>query len=69
MYKSKEIRILLIQRDMTVTQLANKLGMGQSTLSKKLKKDDFTQSELQDIATALDVKYISYFQDNEGKRI
>lgn len=61
-----KIKILLIKKGMTATQLAEKLGMTQPNLSKKMKKDNFTMQELQQIAEVLEVKFeANFILDNE----
>lgn len=63
---SKAIKILMIKNEMTASDLAAKINMSQSTLSKKLKKDDFSESELVLIANALNARHISYFETIDG---
>ena len=53
MAMAEKVRILLVKRKITVTDLANRLGMSQSNLSNKLSRDNFNEKELQEIAEAL----------------
>ena len=53
MAMAKKVRILLVKRKITVTDLAKRLGMSQSNLSNKLSRDNFNEKELQEIAEAL----------------
>lgn len=53
MAMAEKIRILLVKRKITVTDLAKRLGMSQSNLSNKLSRDNFNEKELQEIAEAL----------------
>lgn len=53
MAMAEKVRILLVKRKMTVTDLAKRLGMSQSNLSNKLSRDNFNEKELQEIAKAL----------------
>ncbi|OMC81834.1 hypothetical protein BK128_21430 [Viridibacillus sp. FSL H7-0596] len=69
MTTSKKIKLLLVQHDMTATELAKKINISQPALSQKMKKDDFTESELESIAKAFNAKYISYFEFDDGSRI
>ncbi|HWI48499.1 MAG TPA: helix-turn-helix transcriptional regulator [Rummeliibacillus sp.] len=69
MKTSKKIKLLLTQHDMTITQLAKMLNISQPALSQKLKKDDFTESELESIAKAFNGEYIAYFQFKDGSRL
>lgn len=53
MAMAEKVRILLVKRKITVTDLAKRLGMSQSNLSNKLSRDNFSEKELQEIAEAL----------------
>ena len=53
MSMAKKIRILLIERDMTMTDLAKKLETSKSNLSDKMKRDNFSEKELIEIADVL----------------
>ncbi|WP_278603858.1 helix-turn-helix domain-containing protein [Blautia massiliensis (ex Durand et al. 2017)] len=53
MAMAEKVRILLVKRKITVTDLAKHLGMSQSNLSNKLSRDNFNEKELQEIAEAL----------------
>lgn len=53
MAMAEKVRILLVRRKITVTDLAKRLGMSQSNLSNKLSRDNFNEKELQEIAEAL----------------
>lgn len=54
---SKEIKKILIEKDMTLTDLANKLGTSQQNISAKLKKNNPRISELKEIADALGYEF------------
>ena len=41
MAMAEKVRILLVKRKITVTDLAKRLGMSQSNLSNKLSRDNF----------------------------
>lgn len=53
MAMAEKVRILLVKRKITVTDLAKRLGMSQSNLSNKLSRDNFNEKELQEIAESL----------------
>lgn len=53
MAMAEKVRILLVKRKITVTDLAKRLRMSQSNLSNKLSRDNFNEKELQEIAEAL----------------
>ena len=58
---TKKIKMLMIERDITQAELAKKLNTPQSNLSKKMKLDDWRESDLKEIAAALDANYESNF--------
>ena len=49
----KLIRHALISEEMTLSQLAEKVGMSQPNFSKKLKKNNFHEADMREIANAL----------------
>ena len=51
--QGKKIKSILIYKDSTITELAAKLNKSTQNLSNLLKKDNFRESELIDIADAL----------------
>ncbi len=60
----KEIKKILIDKDMTLTDLAEKLGVTQQNVSAKLKKNDMRISEIEKILGVL-----GYKLDVEFKKI
>lgn len=67
---SEKIRLLARRRGLTVTALAGKIGMTRQNLSVKLKNDNFTIKELQEIAVVLNCSFDSAFVMNDtGERI
>lgn len=70
MAAAKKIRILLVERDMTLKELANLLGKSSSTISDKLRRDNFTEKDLMKIAEVLNYNYEAVFTDKDtGKQI
>lgn len=65
MAMTEKIRILLIKRKMTVSELAAKLGTSQSNLSNKMSRDNFSEKELLAIASALDCEFVGAFKMND----
>lgn len=64
-----KIKTLLVKYNMTATQLANELGISQSTLSKKMKKGDYYESELKKIAMVFHLKYEGFFIFKDGGQL
>ena len=56
MSAAKKIRILLIERDITLTELSKRLKKSLSTMSDKMRRDNFSEKELQEIMDFLSVK-------------
>ena len=64
-----KIKGILSFRKMNAGRLAEILGCSQANISQKLKRDDFRESELREIAAALDCDLEIQFIDHEtGQR-
>ena len=50
---SKLLKIKLVEMDMTAKELASKLGTTQQNISAKMKRDNFSEKEMRQIAEAL----------------
>lgn len=67
---AKLINLLLIERDMGKKELAKKLGTSPSNISGKLRRNNFSEKELQDIANACDATFTgSFILNGTGKEI
>jgi len=67
---SIKIRTVLLERKMTIKELAERIGTNGSNLSNKLSRDNFSEMELREIAEALDCDYEAAFTMRDtGKRI
>ena len=65
-----KIRTVLLERKMTIKELAEKIGTNGNNLSNKLSRDNFSENELRDIAEALDCDYDATFTMRDtGKRV
>lgn len=53
----------------TVTELARRLGVTQSSFSNRMKTGKFSQEELQSIAHAIGCMYFSGFEFDDGNRV
>jgi len=65
MSMTEKIRIALIKRNMSITELAEKLGSSSQNLSGKLKRDNFSENDLKEIAAILDCDLEINFIDNK----
>lgn len=59
---TKKIKLLLVENEMTATQLAEEIGTTQSNLSKKMKNESYTVSDLEKIAEVLNMELIIEFK-------
>ncbi len=67
---SEKIRLLARRRGITITALAGKIGMTRQNLNMKLKNDNFTVKDLQEIAVALNCSFDSVFIMNDtGEKV
>lgn len=62
---SEKIKIVLLKRKMTVTELAKKLDTSSQNLSNKLRQDNFRENELKEIAEALNCSFAFTFKLND----
>lgn len=68
---SKKIKHLLIEKDITITQLARLLGTKPQNLTNKLSRGNFNEKTLQEIAKVLNCKFEAKFiiKDDQGNTI
>lgn len=66
---AEKIRMLLAKEDKNLTELAELLGTSQPNLWKKMKRDNFSEKELVEIAEALGVKFEANFVYEDGTKI
>lgn len=67
---SEKIRILLIKRKMTMSELADKIETTPQNLSNKLSRDNFNEKEMQSISQALGCKLnIIFTLDETGEQL
>ena len=63
---SDRIRILLIKRgNISEAELARRLGVSPQNLNNKMKRDNFTERDLNSIAAALDCTFSVHFKLND----
>lgn len=66
---AEKIKIILGRREMTVSDLAKKIGTSPQNLHNKIKRNNFNEKEIERIAEALGVKYEINFILEDDKRI
>jgi lambda repressor-like predicted transcriptional regulator len=60
------IRVALIKRGTSITELAEKLGCTSQNISSKLRRDNFSEKELQEIAAAIGCHFEGKFIVDES---
>ena len=70
MSMAKKIKTVLLERNLKIKDLGERLGTTGANISNKLRKDNFTEKDLRDIAEALDCDFeASFVLRDTGKRI
>lgn len=70
MSAAKKIKILLVEREMTLTDLSKLLNKSLSTMSGKMTRNNFSEKDLKKIAEVLNYDYDIVFTDKDnGKKI
>jgi DNA-binding Xre family transcriptional regulator len=64
---AKEIQKILIEKSMKKGELAERCGWGRNNFYNKLKRDDFSESELRNMAEALGCELKIEFIPKAGK--
>lgn len=65
----EKIKILLGRRGLTLAQLAELTGQSRQNLSGKMKRDNFSEKDLQEIAAALGCEWCAFFRFPDGTEI
>ncbi|MDR1117472.1 MAG: helix-turn-helix domain-containing protein [Oscillospiraceae bacterium] len=68
MSAAKKIKMLLVDREMTLTDLAKLLNRSVPTISGKMKRDNFSEKDLKQIAEVLNYDYDIVFTDKTTGR-
>ncbi|MGA3678143.1 helix-turn-helix domain-containing protein [Lysinibacillus agricola] len=66
---SEKIKIILGRKDMTVKDLAEKLGTTRQNLHNKMTRNNFSESDLEKISVALEIDYEISFLMKDGEKI
>lgn len=67
--QTKKIRTIMIDKDIKLNDLADRLDKSSQNLNIQLKKDNFRESDLQAIAEALDCELVIQFKDKETGKV
>ena len=68
---TEKIRILLVKRgNLSESELARKIGISPQNLHNKMKRDNFTENDLMEIAQALGCSYeINFIIPETGEKV
>ena len=58
---SEQIKVLCVRSNISMAELARRIGMSPQSLSAKLKRESFTVSDLEIIADAVGAKFVRKF--------
>jgi len=65
----EKVTILLKRQDMSLAQLAEKMGISRQNLSNKMSRDNFTEQDARQIAVALGTEFNTIFRYPDGTEI
>ncbi len=67
---SIKVKMLLAARQMTIKDLAEKIGTSNQNMTAKLRRDNLTERDLKQIAEACDATYeVTFTLNDTGKEI
>lgn len=66
---SEQIKVLCVRNNISVAELARRLGMSPQNLNSKLKRESFTIAELDQIAEAVEARFERNFLMINGERV
>lgn len=61
----EKIKIIMGRRNVSITDLAKKTGQSPQNMSNKMKRDNFSEKELKEIAAVLDCTFETVFKMND----
>ncbi len=65
----EKIRIVLRRKKITISDLSDMIGTSRQNLTNKLNRDNFSEQELIEIATALECRFEGFFIFDDGENI
>lgn len=66
---SEQIKVLCVRSNISMAELARRLGKSPQALNAKLKRESFTVEELDIIADAVNAKFLRSFELSTGDKI
>ncbi|ABS35165.1 helix-turn-helix transcriptional regulator [Clostridium sporogenes] len=66
---SEQIKVLCVRRNISIAELARRLGKSPQNFNAKLKRESFTIVELEEIAEVVEVKFERNFILTNGEKV
>lgn len=66
---SEQIKVLCVRSNISLAELARRIGMSPQSLSAKMKRESFTVSDLDIIADAVGAKFVRKFELYSGEEV
>jgi transcriptional regulator with XRE-family HTH domain len=66
---TEQIKILCVRSNISVAELARRIGKSPQAFNAKLKRESFTIEELEIIAEAVDAKFMRSFELSSGDQV
>lgn len=66
---SEQIKVLCVRSNISMAELARRMGKSPQALNAKLKRESFTIEELDIIADAVNAKFLRSFELSTGDKI
>lgn len=66
---SEQIKVLCVRSNISLAELARRIGMSPQSLSAKMKRESFTVSDLDVIADAVGAKFVRKFRLYNGEEV
>lgn len=69
MTTAEQIKVLCVRMNISISELARRIGQSPQNFSAKLKRGTITDKELKQIADVLDISYVQSFILPDGEKI
>ena len=66
---SEQIKVLCVRSNISMAELARRIGVSPQSLSAKMKRESFTISDLEEIADVVGAKFIRKFMLYNGEEV
>lgn len=66
---SEQIKIVCVRSNISVAELARRMGTSPQNFSSKMKRESFTVTDLEDIAAVLECSFVRRFILRDGDEI